>query len=129
MVAFKNLGEAELTLFEAEEFVEPSSGNPETRAMPSPIFSTRPICSARGPSAAPTSFSRACWSQVSAQVFAQVLGSVVMREVGEDLCEIGTPRVVYNEMGAMQFQASIRAGSVLKTICGRAPNASPIRFR
>ena len=28
-----------------------------------------------------------------------------MREVREDLCEIGTPTVVYDEVGAMQFQA------------------------
>ena len=42
-----------------------TSGSPETSAMPSPTSSTRPICSARGPSLAASSLARACSSQRS----------------------------------------------------------------
>src|SRR5450631_894042 len=96
--------------------------------MPSPTSSTRPICSARGPSTAPASLVRACLSQPSARV----LRSVVIREVSEDLCEIGTPTVAHDEVGAVQLQTGdegrIRLEDDLRVGSERLADSLPIAF-
>ena len=101
-VAFEHLGEAELPLVEAQQFVEPDVGQPgdERDAVadlldPADLFRLRPE---RG----------------GAELRAGVVEpgvrrgrqrSAVMAEVREDLREVGAPAVAHDEMRPVQFQA------------------------
>ena len=99
-VAVQGEGEADLTVLEAHEFVQPQSGSPDTCAMPSAIASTRPTCSATGASDVSLTRSFALVSQLSRAALMFVTVQLLA-----DSIEVRSPAVAHGRVAAMQLDA------------------------
>ena len=105
--ALKHLGEAELTLVETQQLVEPNGGKSgyKRNAVPDLFHSADLLtCAARA------SWRRALRERVRAKRPPGVSGSFVIREVRKDFGEIGAPTVGDGEVRAVQFKTRDQSG-------------------